>query len=503
MAKVRGGIVKQSVPKPSKNKKIKAEEVSRSSTKKKVVVEEPKSNSNSEMMVGIDNYEDSSAQATDDVESSEQNTESGDEEISKYSRDTGGEDDDPLSLPTSARVISAYPRDAKMKKVLQKGEKFYYKVTKNKNISGTKLLCLIKDTRLNKEQKLKCSLVWLVHSMLLAHDRSKIVDSNHIKMVDDLDFFKSYPWGKECFDLTLKYLKKQSEVYKERGNASYALYGFPWAFLIWIYEVFPHLGNYAKKSLDSPLPIPHLLRWHTKKSDNIVEGDPFEYKGKSTKVVHPYLVPTVRETKQNYMATLKPYTDEANLKGVTVLTSAVENEKDEILGENNSNQPCENSVSSEQNNKDDNLCERVASLELSMMEVVAFIRDEKLRRAQKSKKNEEVNEDYTTPIVDKNGATVDVDEILPLAIVDEDLVAVDEYFAEEVNKQKEEKMAEKDEEREEEKLEENEEEIEEKLEEKKQEEKEEERIEENKKEEKEEEQIKEKEEEQKEEEKIE
>ncbi|KAK4730934.1 hypothetical protein R3W88_023922 [Solanum pinnatisectum] len=102
--------------------------------------------------------------------------------------------------------------------------------------------------------------------MLLAHNRSKIVDSNHIKMVDDLDFFKSYPWGKECFDLTMKYLKnkinlkKQSEVYKETGNASYALYGFPWAFLVWIYEAFPHLGNYAKKSLDSPLPIPRLLR---------------------------------------------------------------------------------------------------------------------------------------------------------------------------------------------------------------------------------------------------
>ncbi|KAK4737978.1 hypothetical protein R3W88_001675 [Solanum pinnatisectum] len=97
--------------------------------------------------------------------------------------------------------------------------------------------------------------------MLLAHDRSKIVDSNHIKMVDDLDFFKSYPWGKECFDLTVKYLmnkinlKKQSEVYKERGNALYALYGFPWTFL-----AFPHLGNYAKKSMDSPLSIPRLLR---------------------------------------------------------------------------------------------------------------------------------------------------------------------------------------------------------------------------------------------------
>uniref|UniRef100_M1APQ1 DEXH helicase-like repair protein n=1 Tax=Solanum tuberosum TaxID=4113 RepID=M1APQ1_SOLTU len=155
-----------------------------------------------------------------------------------------------------------------------------------------------------------------------------------------------------------------------------------------------------------------------------------------SKIVHPYLIPIVHETKQNYMATLKLYTDEvkdtiidalkANLKGVTVLTSAVENEEDEILGENNSNQPCENSVSSGQKNKD------------------------------------AVNEDYTAPTVDKDSATIDVDEILPLAIVGEYLVAVDEYFTEEVNEvveemkegekgQEEEKMEEKEEEKMEEK----------------------------------------------------
>ncbi|KAH0736361.1 hypothetical protein KY285_012068 [Solanum tuberosum] len=83
-------------------------------------------------------------------------------------------------------------------------------------------------------------------------------------LVDDLDFFKSYSWGKEYFDLTVMYLKnkinlkKQSEVYNERVNASYVMYGFPWAFLVWIYEAFSHLDKYAKKSLDSPLPIPRL-----------------------------------------------------------------------------------------------------------------------------------------------------------------------------------------------------------------------------------------------------
>lgn len=63
---------------------------------------------------------------------------------------------------------------------------------------------------------------------------------------------------------------------------------------------------------------------------------------------------------------------QANWKCVVVLTSAVENEKDEILGDNNSNKPCENFVSSGGKNisskyKHDNMCEDVTSHEQSMM----------------------------------------------------------------------------------------------------------------------------------------
>lgn len=71
--------------------------------------------------------------------------------------------------------------------------------------------------------------------------------------------------------------------------------------------------------------------------------------------MHPYFIPTVSDTKQKYMTTLKPYTDKvtntiiddlkANFKGVNVVISVVENEEDEILGENNSYHLSENSVS--------------------------------------------------------------------------------------------------------------------------------------------------------------
>lgn len=37
---------------------------------------------------------------------------------------------------------------------------------------------------------------------------SKKVDSNHIRMTDDLDLFKSYLSGNELFGIALSYLKK-------------------------------------------------------------------------------------------------------------------------------------------------------------------------------------------------------------------------------------------------------------------------------------------------------
>ncbi|KAG5579871.1 hypothetical protein H5410_050498 [Solanum commersonii] len=143
-----------------------------------------------------------------------------------------------------------------------------------------------------------------------------------------------------------------------------------------------------------------LLRLHMTKGDNIIKGDSFKYKGRSTKIVHPYLTPT-GETKQSYMATLKPFKDEskdtiidvlkANLKGFIVLNSIIENEKDEILGELKENG---RRGLVEQKNEKNKASDLIA-----------------------------IDEDYTTPIEDEDCTAIDVDEIFPLAIVDENLVA--------------------------------------------------------------------------------
>ncbi|KAF3648113.1 hypothetical protein FXO37_19607 [Capsicum annuum] len=111
-------------------------------------------------------------------------------------------------------------------------------------------------------------------------------------------FFEKYPWAKETFQLTMDYLKnksdlkKQKEVFDEKQKASYALFGFPWAFMN----------------------------------------------------VHPYIIPTVHEMKMDCIITFEPYTDEVKnnvldglkkeLEGVTVLTLNEDSDDDGNLGGN-------------------------------------------------------------------------------------------------------------------------------------------------------------------------
>ncbi|KAM3397473.1 hypothetical protein P3S68_000985 [Capsicum galapagoense] len=114
--------------------------------------------------------------------------------------------------------------------------------------------------------------------------------------------------------------------------------------MIWIYEAFPHLGEFAGKSMDEPFSIPRILRWHTTKRDKIIECDPFKYKEEVIENMHSYIIPTARETKMDYMITFDSYTGEVNnnilnglnkeLEGVTILTSNEDSDDDGNSGSN-------------------------------------------------------------------------------------------------------------------------------------------------------------------------
>ncbi|KAF3638241.1 hypothetical protein FXO38_23329 [Capsicum annuum] len=234
-------------------------------------------------------------------------------------------------------------------------------------------------------------------------------------------------------------------------------------FKIWIYEAFPHLGRYADKSLDSPLPIPHLLQWHTFKCDNIMEGDPFKYKGNSTKIVYPYLTPSIREMEQRYMKTFKPYMDKvkdtsidvlkAQLKGVTVLTSSakVVDEHKDLGGHHYVPSPpraCYHAglsglETSPDASNDDDLCERVALLEKILLDVTYFFRDERLQRSEKNKKKQEEKEKKEEEIEEEN--VVDEEKEEKEKDIDEEMIAEAEEENEEKTKEDSENKSEEEE----------------------------------------------------------
>ncbi|KAM3217651.1 hypothetical protein P3L10_027094 [Capsicum annuum] len=301
-----------------------------------------------------------------------------------------------------------------MKNVLAKGDNFYCKVTKNKNITATNLLHMIRGNKLNDDQKFKCRLLWFLHTMLLAKDSTKVVDTKLIRMVDSLSFFEKYPSGKETFQLTMDYLKKKSdlkkqkEIFDEKQKAYYALFGFSWAFMIWIYEAFPHLGEFAGKSMDEPLPIPRILRCYTLKNDKIINGDPFKYKGKVTENIHPYIIPTVREMKMDYMITFEPYTDEVKnnvlnglkkeLEGVIVLTSNEDSDDDGDLGDNpvgvrvgDDDSPSTSKVAAGTLSPGD-LHKRVAALEEAVLDIAAYIKEKRMEKKKNDRRRHEREE---------------------------------------------------------------------------------------------------------------
>ncbi|KAF3650581.1 hypothetical protein FXO37_18406 [Capsicum annuum] len=256
-------------------------------------------------------------------------------------------DEEALILPHCARICQSE----------EEGEAFFKKTVKKRIVNAKRLLKLIRGGRLDKEDKFKCCLVWLVHCILLARDLSKIVDIDTIKMVDNLGFFEKYPWGKESFFLTLDYLKKridfsrQKKTFETKGVSSYAVYEFFWAFMIWIYKAFSALG-----------------RGNT---------------------LHEKVQSITDEPNDAFMDGLKTC-----LEGVTVITSSEDGEDgddDQNLGENvvtkhvTRGAGTSKSRASEKTPMIENFEERVFRLEESIKDIADFVKEERLMRAEKER----------------------------------------------------------------------------------------------------------------------
>ncbi|XP_026444728.1 uncharacterized protein LOC113345075 isoform X1 [Papaver somniferum] len=90
----------------------------------------------------------------------------------------------------------------------------------------------------NSEDKLKLGLLLIAEGVIMGHGLHKSLNKGHFLLVDNLEEFNSYPWGKLSYKATISSLIKASE-HKHVSNAKhtlgkmvYNLYGFPHVFQI-------------------------------------------------------------------------------------------------------------------------------------------------------------------------------------------------------------------------------------------------------------------------------
>ncbi|KAF3641008.1 putative protein EIN4-like [Capsicum annuum] len=119
---------------------------------------------------------------------------------------------------------------------------------KNKN-----LIEALKGKGLSKKHKQSLCLVSFVHNVLWVRDVKNNISLGLINLFEDLEAFNNYPWGYENFKMTVEYLL--TLLTPKTVN----LYGFPWAFMPWAFEVIPYLRQQV--NYQEEVSCPRILRW--------------------------------------------------------------------------------------------------------------------------------------------------------------------------------------------------------------------------------------------------
>lgn len=75
--------------------------------------------------------------------------------------------------------------------------------------------------------KLKLELVYILESILRCRHRRTSIDLFSLDVVDDINAFNSFPWGRRCYTNTLHVFRRVHTMPKsEKGDRKYDVYGF-------------------------------------------------------------------------------------------------------------------------------------------------------------------------------------------------------------------------------------------------------------------------------------
>lgn len=120
------------------------------------------------------------------------------------------------------------------------------------------------------ELKLKLALLCFLYGTLLAGNANKRIDLEYLHLIDDLQNFNAFPWGRVAYEFLVSFmLSTRVLMDKDRSKnlkPSLFIYGFSVALQVWAYEVIPSLAEFcAVRVSDSENLTPGILRWSTKR----------------------------------------------------------------------------------------------------------------------------------------------------------------------------------------------------------------------------------------------
>lgn len=101
-----------------------------------------------------------------------------------------------------------------------------------KGITVYNLKEAIESCKVSMKDKYKIGLVYILETVLLPKENYTYINLEHLSMVDDLEAFNSYPWGRKAFARTIDVFTRDWRLlvksYLENNEKyPYSVYGFP------------------------------------------------------------------------------------------------------------------------------------------------------------------------------------------------------------------------------------------------------------------------------------
>ncbi|CAA3012249.1 Hypothetical predicted protein [Olea europaea subsp. europaea] len=182
-----------------------------------------------------------------------------------------------------------------------------------KGITVYNLKEAIKSRKVCMEDKYKIGLVYILETILLPKESYTYINLEHLSMVDDLETFNSYLWGRKVFGCTIdvfmrdwKSLMKSYSINNEKYQ--YSIYGFSLALQIWAYKAIPSIGQRYGENLREA-DLPRICRWNSFEMPNSKD---IGARMDKPNIVHCTLKPTSKEASKAYWTEIHRFEDEVD-----------------------------------------------------------------------------------------------------------------------------------------------------------------------------------------------